>query len=325
MQHLALEEAQRRFLAYHEALNHSPKQLAHYGLTFRDFARFLVATRRPATVAALTSEAAQGFVAWLKATPLPRPYRGTTERAIVGIHGHMKDLRAFVRWCAEEELIDRKVRVPLPKLPETFFPTLTDEELVMIFSCQGLTGRSDYAVRNRALFALLLDTGIRLGELAGLTPGDVVARQGVRVIGKGSKERFAPFTEGVAAYLDAWLAVRARFEPAGDEPLFLLTRAGITTLIKRIAHATGIHLFAHKMRHTAATHLVRQNVDLHTVRKILGHTQLATTERYLSMTHADLQAKHAAGSPFASVLARLERESAPAPRKRHRLDRREVA
>ena len=325
MQHLALEEAQRRFLAYHEALNHSPKQLAHYGLTFRDFARFLAATGRPSTVAALTSEAAQGFVAWLKATPLPRPYRGTTERSVVGVHGHLKDLRAFVRWCAEEGLVDWKVRVPLPKLPETFFPTLEDEELVAIFSCQHLGGRSDYAVRNRALFALLLDTGIRLGELAGLTPADIVARQGVRVVGKGAKERFAPFTEGVAAYLDAWLAVRARCAPTGDEPLFLLSRAGITTLIKRIARDTGIHLFAHKVRHTTATHLVRQNVDLHTVRKILGHTQLSTTERYLSMTHADLRAKHAAGSPFASVQERLLQQSPPAAPKRHRLDRRGAA
>lgn len=106
MQHLTLEEAQRRFLTYHEAMNHSPKQLAHYGITFREFARFLDVADRPRTVAALTTEAAQGFVAWLRATPLPRPYRGTVERSIVGVHGHMKDLHAFVRWCAEEELLD---------------------------------------------------------------------------------------------------------------------------------------------------------------------------------------------------------------------------
>jgi integrase len=79
------------------------------------------------------------------------------------------------------------------------------------------------------------------------------------------------------------------------------------------------------VRHTAATHLVRKNVDLHTVRKILGHTQLATTERYLSMTHDDLRAKHAAGSPFADMLARLRQERPQPERKRHRLSPREAS
>ena len=323
MRHLALEEAERRFLAYHEALNHSPKQLTHYRSTFKNLARFLAATCRPPTVGALTSETAQAFVAWLKATPLARPYRGTTERAIVGVHGNMKDLRAFVRWCAEEGIVDWKVRVPLPRLPETFFPVLSEADLLAIFSSPHLTGRSEYATRNRALLALLLDTGIRLGELAGLAPADLVARQGVRVVGKGGKERFAPFTEGVATYLDEWLALRGRLAREGD-PLFLLKYAGITVLLRRIGRDVGVQLFAHKVRHTAATHLVRRNVDLHTVRKILGHTQLATTERYLSMTHEDLQVKHAAGSPFADILALLRQEHPQPARKRHRLSPREA-
>lgn len=324
--HLALEEAQRRFLAYHEARNHSPKQLGHHRQTFCDFARFLAATRRKATVGALTSETFETFVAWLKVTPR-RSYRGSTQRSIAGIHGHMKDLRAFVRWCADEEraLIDWKVTVPMPKLPETFSPTLSEEELVRLFASRHLVGKSEYAVRNRAIIALLLDTGIRLGELASLTPDDLVANQGVRVMGKGNKERFVPYTSGVAAYVDDWLAIRAQLNPAADAPLFLLTYGGIEKLMQRITKDTGLAVFAHKFRHTAATHLVRRNVDLHTVRRILGHTQLSTTERYLSMSHVDLQAKHAVASPFASVMERMQQPPPRPERKRHRLSRRDVA
>src|SRR5439155_7214079 len=92
MQRLPLASAQERFLSFHRASNHSQKQLAHYDLTFRDFARFLAATDRTDALAALTTPTFEAFVAYLKATPLSRPYRGTTERSIVGIHGHMKDL-----------------------------------------------------------------------------------------------------------------------------------------------------------------------------------------------------------------------------------------
>lgn len=63
--HLALEEAQRRFLADHQAMNHSAKQIRHYQATFRDFDRFLAATGHKATVGALTSETLRAFVAWL--------------------------------------------------------------------------------------------------------------------------------------------------------------------------------------------------------------------------------------------------------------------
>src|SRR5207248_8386327 len=84
--------------------NHSPKQLTHYQLTFRDFDRFLEETRRPATLAAITTQTFEAFIEHLKDTPLARPYRGTTQRSIVGVHGHMKDLRAFVRGLSDEQL-----------------------------------------------------------------------------------------------------------------------------------------------------------------------------------------------------------------------------
>src|SRR5439155_5084212 len=97
--------------------------------------------------------------------------------------GNMKYLKAFVRCCREEKLIDWRVKIPLPKLPKRLFPVLSDDDLVALFQSPDLVGTSEYAVRNRALLAILLDTGIRLGELAGLTPR---ASQGtdLKVIGK---------------------------------------------------------------------------------------------------------------------------------------------
>lgn len=85
--------------------------------------------------------------------------------------------------------------------------------------------------------------------------------------------------------------------------------------MKRITHDTGIHLHAHKLRHQAATMLVRENADLHVVKRMLGHAQLSTVEVYLSLSNADLAAKHALASPFARLDAAL-RNGEGQPRRR---------
>lgn len=100
-----LDQAQSRFLAGHRARNHSEKHIDHYRATFKALDRFLSATRRRKLVEVLTTETTEALVAWLREAPLQRPYRGTTQRSIAGIHGVMKDLRAFVRWCEDEGTI----------------------------------------------------------------------------------------------------------------------------------------------------------------------------------------------------------------------------
>src|SRR5439155_18237596 len=170
--------------------------------------------------------------------------------------------------------------------------------------------------RNRALLAVLLDTGVRLGELAGLRPGDVLGGQYLRVIGKGDRERIVPFTPETGRLLADWLKVRRATGAREDEPLFLLRYAGIKMLIRRLALETGIAVFPHKFRHTTATKLVRAKVDLHSVKELLGHTQLTTTEAYLSLATEDLRAKHAEGSPFASIAAQLPERAPQRPARR---------
>jgi integrase/recombinase XerC len=321
VEHISLAEAQRRFFAYQEGENHSPKQLAHYRQTFKDFDRFLAARRLPRDVGALTSETLQEFVTWLKETPLVRPYRGTTRCSLAGVAGHLKDLRAFVRWCADEErgLVTWKVTVPRPKVPDTFFPVLSDEELLRVWRSKRLVGDQEFQVRNRALIALFLDTGLRLGELAGLTPGDIHGSGSLRfvhVLGKGGRERLVPFTPPVGAMLDAWLAIRSLLDTDRDT-IFLLEPRGIQILIRRIWLETGVHVFAHKIRHSAATNMILGGADPFTVKDILGHTQIATTLRYVSMDPKDIAAKHAAASPFLRLLDSIAQAATlPSPQRR---------
>ena len=315
----SLHEARERFLSHQRARNHSRKQLEHYARSFHDFGRFLESTDRPATMAVLTTASFEAFIQWLKETPLTRIYRGSTQRSITGIHGHMKDLRAFVHWCIEEELVDWRVKVPVPKLPRRLFPILSESDLLALFQATMMTGQTEAAIRNRALLALLLDTGIRLGELAGLTPQMVQGRY-LRVVGKGDKERIVPFQPEAAKLLADWLKVRSAIGAPETEPLFLLKYAGIVMLVKRLRRQTGVDIFPHKVRHTTATQLIRAGVDLHSVKELLGHTTITTTEAYLSLSREDLMNKHSQGSPFALVAQHLPDTKPQQRRKRYRLE-----
>jgi integrase/recombinase XerC len=171
-----------------------------------------------------------------------------------------------------------------------------------------MTGRSGLATCNRAM----LDTGLRREEVASLTLDSLDRRNCLlTVVGKGDKERRVPYSTGVARLLDEWISRRG----TEDGPPFWLTGAGIKMLFRRIQEDVGLErLHPHQLRHQATTMMARSNADLASVRRILGHTDISTTSRYLSMSDADLRAKHAVASPFESLA--LQPLHTPARRRR---------
>ena len=289
-----LDELIRLFDRHMEASGRSNNTRIHYQYTFKDFAQFLADTNRAATLYSLNAEAIREFSIWLTDTPT-RAWRGKTKREVQSIHGRLRDIRAFTRWLEDEEIIDRAPKISLPKLPERQFPILSEDQVHQLLECEHLTAAGPQAIRNRALIALMLDTGIRRSEAAGIEMRDLeIADQLIKIRGKGNKERRVPYSTGVVEALQHWVVIR------GDEPgsLFWLTSRGIYSLFQRIQRETGLPIHPHQLRHQAATMMVRNNADLHTVKRILGHADLSTTEAYLSLSYDDLKAKHAAASPF---------------------------
>jgi len=153
------------------------------------------------------------------------------------------------------------------------------------------------AVRDRALVELLYASGIRVSELAGLDVLDVDhGRRVVRVLGKGAKERVAPYGVPAQRALDDWLRagrpVLAR--PESGAALFVglkgrrvdprQVRAVVHELLDGVdgAPSTG----PHGLRHSAATHLLDGGADLRSVQELLGHASLATTQIY---THVSVE------------------------------------
>jgi site-specific recombinase XerD len=304
---LDLEEG---YLRRHAARGSSPATIVRYQQTFKLFHRF--AEGVPLDSRLLTTETMQRFAIWLRETPT-KPQKGETRRSEVSVHGHLKDLRAFLHYLADEELLARPVKVTLPKLPQRLFPILSEADLERVWRSSYLAGSGDLCVRNRALIGLMLDTGLRRAEVASLTLASLdLENRLLTVIGKGDKERKVAFSHNVRQLLDAWLARRGPDEGS----LFWLSGAGIRTTFRRIEAETGIPAFyPHQVRHTAASIMVRNNIDPFTLQHILGHADLATTQRYVTQSDEDLRAKHAAASPFDTML-RLQLEAQPPRRKR---------
>jgi site-specific recombinase XerD len=251
------------------------------------------------------------FAGWLRSTPI-QPWRGQTARSVWGVHGVLVDTKAFVRWLAEEERIPHAPKVPITKLPQRLFPILTDEELGRVFASRHLDPHTEVGIRNRALIAFMLDTAVRLSEAAGLTLADLDLADGsARIFGKGHKERLVYISTRAADAVRRWLAIRGE----ADGSLFWLSVEGVRMVFKRVQADAELAVFTpHQLRHTALTAMVKQNMDLHSIKRIAGHASVTTTEAYLALAGEDVRRKHHLASPFDRIQSQLD--PAPPPRRR---------
>lgn len=157
--------------------------------------------------------------------------------------------------------------------------------------------RSHRALRNLALLDLLFATGMRVGEVSSLDVRDSLVEEAVyRVQGKGGRDRLAYVVDGETVRIQLeYLEVRRRFETASPA-LFLnvsgkrLSTQGIANVIAEFRRDAGIerHITPHMLRHTVATLLLRNGADIRVVQEFLGHTSIATTQRYTHITKEHL-------------------------------------
>jgi integrase/recombinase XerC len=166
------------------------------------------------------------------------------------------------------------------------------------------------ALRDRLIVEMLYATGIRVSELCGLDIDDVDTRHRVvRVLGKGNKQRTAPFGVPAADALGAWLADgRPDLVTADSGPALLLgarggrldVRQARTVVHQTIAAVDGApDMGPHGLRHSAATHLLEGGADLRVVQELLGHSSLATTQLYTHVAVSRLRAVHDQAHPRA--------------------------
>jgi integrase/recombinase XerC/integrase/recombinase XerD len=203
-------------------------------------------------------------------------------------------LKTFFKWCVERGLMKKNplAGIRSPKAPKRVLPALTRTETRHLLS--SLNGHTLACIRNKAMILTIVDTGVRASELLGMTLADLHLDRGVIMVrGKGSKFRRVFITSPTKDALQSWLAHHDGSEPQ----LWLgergpLTYSGLNMMMMRLSRRLGFEVRPHKLRRTAATTMLRNGADVLTVSKILGHSSIAVTQRYLDLTDGDLQERH---------------------------------
>ena len=204
-------------------------------------------------------------------------------------------LRSFFRFLIRRGRVRvnpaREVRTP--SLPGRLPAHLPIDQSEALFR-QPL-GDDEAGRRDRAILEVLYASGVRVAELSGLDVEAVDLRAGgVRVLGKGRKERIVPLGRKAVDALRAYLGAREDTRGA----LFRNARGGRLTvrslhrIVRARARAAGLagRVTPHTLRHTFATHLLDAGADLRLIQELLGHARLATTQRYTHVS-ADRLAK----------------------------------
>lgn len=165
-------------------------------------------------------------------------------------------------------------------------------------------------MRDRAVIETLYATGIRRSELADLRVGDVdFSQKQLKVLGKGNKERYIPIIPELEKTLEAYLQLREEVVNEKSEDYLFLVKSGkkiYPTLVYRIINSyfsavtTKKDVSPHVLRHSFASHLLDNGADLNTVKELLGHSSLASTQVYMSTSLAELKRQYNSAHPRAA-------------------------
>jgi integrase/recombinase XerC len=223
-------------------------------------------------------------------------------------------VKAFTVWAVRRGLLatDPAARLQVPKAHRTLPAVLRQDQALQAMAAakSGAEQGDPLALRDRLIVEMLYATGIRVSELCGLDIDDVDTRYRlVRVLGKGNKQRTAPFGEPAADALHTWLADgRPALVTAESGPALLLgargrrldARQARTVVHQTVAAVDGApDMGPHGLRHSAATHLLEGGADLRVVQELLGHSSLATTQLYTHVAVSRLRAVHDQAHPRA--------------------------
>jgi len=201
-------------------------------------------------------------------------------------------IKVFFRFLKREKVVSANPTQFLesPKMWQLIPEVLTVEEVSTLLAAPD--AETFVGVRDRAMFQVMYASGLRVSELCSLNVGDISDDQ-VRVRGKGNKERVIPIAASAVDAVDTYLV---NFRQEGDGPLFTsstgkrIDRIAVWERVKFYAKKCGITrpISPHTLRHSFATHLLENGADLRVIQEMLGHSNIATTDRYTHVSHKHL-------------------------------------
>ncbi|MDD5937711.1 MAG: tyrosine recombinase XerC [Clostridiales bacterium] len=301
----------RDFLTYHETIQgHSKKTVDEYYLDLRNFFRYMKLEKGyvPRTVEfqkidisdvdidlirSVTLSDVYTYMSYLSRDRPQHPNSDSTDyglkassraRKIATIRSFYKYLTNKAKLLTEnpmQDLDSPRIKKSLPRYLDL------DSSIQLLESVDG-----PFAERDRCMLTLMLNCGLRISELIGLNIPDVRGDQ-LRVLGKGNKERILYLNDACIQSIQNYLSVRNSQQAIDKNALFLsrrrkrISKAAVEKMVKKYLNQAGLDssLYSpHKLRHTAATLMLQNGVDVRTLQEVLGHEHLNTTQIY---THVD--------------------------------------
>lgn len=220
-------------------------------------------------------------------------------------------LRRYFAWAARNGVVaaDPSVGLSAPRGDGRLPRVLQQEELNALLDDRTVALQHDppaIVERDDAVLEVLYGSGVRVGELCGLRVTDLDLDRGrATVWGKGSKQRVVPLGEPAVHALHQWLDHGRPLLANGDSPadVVFLNRAGRALSprdVRRLLDRRAVGpTHPHALRHTFATHLLDGGADLRAVQELLGHADLATTQRYTHVSRERLRSVYDATHPRA--------------------------
>lgn len=304
------------FLVYHEIIKgHSSATVDEYYLDLRNFFRFLKIERGIVPRAAVLDDISIKDVSidFVKSVTLTEFYdylsflsrdKIKNERSHDPKFGltaasrarKISTVRSFYKYLTvKAKLIDTNPLqdIDSPKVPKLLPRYLTLQEAEQLLSSvDGKNKERDYCI-----LCIFLNCGLRISEIVGMNIQDIRSDH-LRVFGKGSKERVVYINDAVASALNDYLLVRKNIASIDKNALFLsnrrerISRASVHAIVKKSLARAGLDAdkySAHKLRHTAATLMLQNGVDVRTLQELLGHENLNTTQIYTHIDNTELR------------------------------------
>ena len=302
-----MPEFVQEFAAYKVGIqNCSPKTVSEYLLDLRTFFRYIVASRSgidpdsdefcEIDISTLDLE----FAGSVRTTEIYAflQYSGTVRKNMWAAKARkLVSVRMLYRYLVNKthrlknnpaaDIEAPKPRRSLPKF-------LSLEESITLLDAVKNDAESKTIERDYAIITLFLNCGMRVSELVGIDLNDIQRDMtSLRVTGKGAKERVIYLNDACREALDRYLAVRSEIAPPRTTAMFLSNRRtriscdSVQVMVKKNLTRAGLdasQYSTHKLRHTAATLMLQNGVDVRTLQEVLGHEHLNTTQIY---THVD--------------------------------------
>lgn len=212
--------------------------------------------------------------------------------SIPSICRYISSIKAIYKYMLIENIIDRdpSENIQTPKKWERLPKALSISEVRELLETK-LQGRT--TLRDSAMLELLYSSGLRVSELVAIKLGDINFEAGfIRVIGKGSKERVIPVNSRAVVKIKQYINEERPeiLRKRQSQYLFVtiigkpMSRQRFWQTLKAIGKKAGIEISPHTIRHCFATHLLEGGADLRSLQKMLGHSDISTTQVYTKVT-----------------------------------------